>query len=55
MSLLVWMVTYFGLYFGVVGPAFNPQGFAEVGMAIIVCFVAAEFVQGFFEVIKDGS
>lgn len=55
MSLIVWMVAYFGLYFGVAGPVFNPEGFAEVAMAIIICFIAAEFIQGLFDVVTGRS
>lgn len=56
MSLLVWVVTYFALYFGVWEPvAGAPEGFLETLGAVAVCWIAAEIVQGIFDAITGRS
>lgn len=56
MSLVVWLVTYFGLYFGVMERAFGqPEGFLDVLGMVAVCWVISTLVQGIFDAVTGRS
>ena len=50
MSLIVWLIAYFAMVYGVMIPIFGePTTFLGWAGLIVISFVVAEIVQGIFE------